>query len=152
MRYICTNCNYIYDESIWDEGEWICSSTFFYSLWDSFVCPVCGEDRDNFYEIEEEVNYIMKQSYIDYLAEEHYPKIKKSDWKIIVSVWKGLLHPMWEDHRISSILLYDEYSDLIEEIFLEIDEDPVVEFENQDLDEYEIRIRCTLHWLWWIII
>lgn len=147
MRYICTNCNYIYDESVWDIEEWISGLTEFYSLWDTFVCPVCWDNKDSFYEIEEEVNYISKQSYIDSLSDEHFPKIKVSDDKIVISVWKDL-HPMWDEHRISSVLLYDEYWDLIEEIFLQIDEDPIVEFEYQGFDGFEIRVRCTLHWLW----
>jgi hypothetical protein len=45
--------------------------------------------------------------------------------------------------------LYDEYGDLIEEKFMDFDEDPIIEFDFDDLWEYEIRCRCSLHWVWW---
>jgi desulfoferrodoxin (superoxide reductase-like protein) len=65
-----------------------------------------------------------------------------------VTIWNEI-HPMWESHRITSISLYDEYEDLIEEKFMDYDEDPIVEFDFDDLGEYEIRCRCSLHWVWW---
>ena len=151
MRYLCTNCNYVYDESIWDEWEWIEAGTIFDNLGEDFICPVCNEDKDNFYIIEEEVNYIKEEKYKDYLMLEHFPEVKINEDKIIVSIWKDL-HPMWEDHRISSVLLYDEYGDLVEEIFLDIDEEPIVEFDYFWDEEFEIRVRCSLHWLWGIKI
>jgi desulfoferrodoxin (superoxide reductase-like protein) len=55
---------------------------------------------------------------------------------------------MWESHRIGAISLYDEYGDLIETKFMQQDIDPIVEFDFDDLAEYEIRVQCSLHWIW----
>jgi desulfoferrodoxin (superoxide reductase-like protein) len=56
---------------------------------------------------------------------------------------------MWDSHRISAVSLYDEYGDLIETKFMDYDVDPVVEFDFDDLWEYEIRVQCSLHGVWW---
>lgn len=148
MRYLCTNCNYIYDEWEWDGIEDIDVSTKFEDLWDSFVCPVCWDGRDGFHEITEEINYLDENTHLYDLEIDHFPDIEVKGEKLIVSVWNGI-HPMWDSHRISSVSLYDEYWDLIEEKFLWIDEDPVVEFDFDDRWEYEIRVKCTLHGVWW---
>ena len=54
---------------------------------------------------------------------------------------------MEKEHRILSIWLFDEYWDLVEEKFLWIDDDTVVVFDDYDLDEIEIRVRCSKHWI-----
>lgn len=145
MRYICTNCNYIYDESIGDIESWINIWTKIYEIWDDFSCPICNWSVDDFFELKEEVNYIEDN---DNLSFDHFPYIEDNDWKILVKIWKDM-HVMWDDHRIYSVLLYDEYWELIEEIFLDIEVEPIVKFDYWDLDEFEIRVRCSIHWLWW---
>jgi len=52
---------------------------------------------------------------------------------------------MEAEHRILSIWLFDEYWDLVEEKFLNVDDDSVVTFDNYDLDDIEIRVRCSKH-------
>jgi len=150
MKYCCTNCNYVYDESLWDKEEWIDPWTMFYNLWDYFYCPMCYEWIENFDIVKEEVNYIENENTSDFFELEHFPIIK-IDWdKLVVSVWKNNKHSMEEWHYISSISICDEYWDLIEEKFLSPWDKPKVEFNFDNLDEFEIIVRCNFHWLWWL--
>jgi len=140
MKYLCTNCNYIYDSAFWDREEDII-------IWDIIeTCPVC-EEFDTFQGIEEEVNYIEEEDRLDSMEIDHFPEIKIEEDKLIVMVWNEI-HPMWEEHRIASISLYDEYWDLIEEKYLEMENEARVEFDFDNLDEFEIRVKCSLHWVW----
>ncbi len=153
MKYICINCNYLYDESIWDESEWILIWTTIDSMSNNLSCPSCWWYIENFQQIKEEILYLDNKNAISNLESLHIPKIAFL-WnnKIMVSVW-NIKHPMEQEHFISSIMLFDEYSDLIEERFLTYNEKLKVNFNIEDIDEFEIRIRCNLHWLWstWII-
>lgn len=150
MQYICTNCHYIYDESIWDKEEWINEWTHLSELWDNFLCPNCSESIDFFYPIKEEVNYI-KWDINDFMEMNHYIKIKQKEEKIKILIWIPR-HPQIEEHKITEISLYDEYWELIEDKFLFKNKNNIVYFDISNLDEYEIRIRCSLHWVWWIKI
>lgn len=139
MKYLCTNCNYVYDNDLWDREEniWI---------WEILeLCPVC-EEYDTFQWIEEEINYIDDDK-LHKMEIDHYPDVEIKDDKIIVTVWSEL-HPMWEEHRIASVSLYDEYSDLLETKYLELENEAIIEFDFDDLDEFEIRVKCSLHWVW----
>lgn len=143
MKYICTNCNYIFDEifsNSEDSIEKVTSET---------MCPSC-EEFDTFQWIEEEVNYAKDIDNLELLEIEHIPQIEflDNEWEnIIVTAWLKE-HPMWLENRIISISLFDEYWDLILEEFLYEDSDPVVEFDVSDLDEYEVRVKCSVHWVW----
>ena len=151
MKYTCINCNYTFDDSVWDIEEWIEPWTKFHDLWDDFHCPVCYEESDSFHEIHEEVNYIEDDDRLDLFETEHMPIVSFDGDVLKVSVWKQP-HPMWEEHRISSISLYDEYGDLVEESFLLADDEPICEFDASDLDDFEIRVNCTIHGIWWMKI
>ncbi len=149
MRYLCTNCNYVYDESLGDEIENIESGTKFYDLWDKFKCPVCGENQDSFQEIIDEVNYIDENNILWNIDLEHFINIENlGEDRIEVSVGKNNLHSSEKEHRITSITLLDEYWDIVNEEFLQVWQEPVVEFNISDLDEYEIQARCNIHGLW----
>ncbi len=139
MKYLCVNCNYVYDESIWDEVDWIEAWTKI----DQFeFCPVCNE-YDSFHHINEEVTYIDENT-VDKIDLEHDIEVSRDDFSIEVIIWNNS-HPMWDDHRITWVWLYDEYSDLVDEKFLSVDSDSVVVFDDYDLDEFEIRVKCSLH-------
>lgn len=139
MKYLCTNCNYIYDSAFWDLEEEV-------SVGETLeLCPVCDE-YDTFHGIEEEVSYI-EDDILDSIEIDHFPEVSINGDKLMVTVWNEI-HPMWDDHRIASVSLYDEYWDLIEEKYLEMETEARVEFDFDDLDEYEIRVKCSLHWVW----
>lgn len=148
MRYMCVTCNYIFDESQWDKEENIPAWT---KIDDLYWCPVCW-DFESFQWIQEEVNYAEDDHQLRLLEIEHIPQIQTishdSSQRIIeVTIWLSW-HPMWEEHRITSILLYDEYWDLIMEEFLWSEREPKVQFDISDLGKYEIVARCSIHWLW----
>lgn len=153
MKYLCTNCNYIYDEWLWEREEWIKKWTKLQDI-ENFYCPSCYWHVDHFHEIKDEINYINEENR-DSLELEHIPQIKIIDdknsmfWRIIqVFVWEEE-HAMWEDHFIKSVSLYYPEWEMIEEKFLSPWDDPVIEFDFYDLEEYEIRIDCSMHWVWW---
>lgn len=116
-------------------------------LGDHFECPVCGEGSDFFHEIREEVQYIENEYTKDPMEADHFIETEILSDKLRVTIGNGI-HPMWDSHRITSVCLYDDYGDLIEEKFLWIDEDPIVEFDFDDMWEFEIRVRCSLHGVW----
>ena len=149
MRYLCINCNYIYDEDLGEVDEWIKSWTKFEKLWDSFVCPSCGELPEVFHEIKEEVNYLW-DSPRDALEAEHFINIKDL-WNNNIRILVGYedSHPAWLEHRITSIWIYDEYWDLVYEEFFDKEQDAILDYNVSDLDDYEIRARCSIHWVWW---
>jgi len=148
MRYLCVWCNYIYNEDLGDKTEGIKPGTKFEELPENFTCPVCWETKDMFQEIKEEINYLWEQPK-DVLEIEHFINVKKIDSNNIqISIWYNELHPSWEEHRITSIWIYDEYWDLIYEEFFQAWEDAILEYDISDFDEYEIRARCSIHWVW----
>ena len=140
MKKLCTTCNYIYDESTWDKEENI-------DIWTKIdKCPVCKE-YDTFQGIEEEINYAEDEDNLNMLEIEHFPIFNFDRSILEVRAWREP-HPMWAEHRVCSIWLYDEYGDLIEESFYAEDDELVMKFDISDLDSWEVRIKCTIHWIW----
>jgi len=143
MKYICTNCNYIFDEFI-DEADDVINKVD-----NDTMCPAC-EEYDTFQWIDEEVNYAQDIDNLELHELEHIPQIElidKDNQIIKVFVWK-MEHPMWIEHRLYSISLYDEYWDLVLEEFLAKEASPEAEFDISWLDDYEIRVKCSTHGVW----
>jgi len=140
MKYFCTEYSYAYDNALWDEEEGI-------KIWETIEkCPSC-EAYDSFQWVEEEVNYINIDELWP-LEIDHFPEVKITNWKITVIVGNEI-HPMWPEHRIAAVSLYDEYWDLIKTNYLELETEAVTEFDFDDLDEFEIRVKCSVHGVWW---
>ena len=139
MKYLCTNCNYIYDEALWDSGEWLESGV---KIDDNFMCPVC-EEYDTFHHVNEEICYLDDEP-TDLFEIDHFIEVNHKWEEFEVIIWWNT-HPMWEDHRIVWVWLFDEYSDLIDEKFLKTDDDSVVIFDDFWIDEFEIRVKCSEH-------
>ena len=57
MKYICDICGYVYDEELGDPENGIEPGTEFDELPEDFECPLCGVDKDNFSELDEEDEY-----------------------------------------------------------------------------------------------
>ncbi len=114
---------------------------------DNFACPGCDE-YGTFQVIEEEVNMIDETNDEEFMELLHIPVRQiLPNGKLQVRVWREP-HPMGDDHRITTIALHDEYGDVVEEKFLDEHDEASAEFDIDDLDEYEIRIRCSLHGTW----
>ncbi|WP_301860537.1 rubredoxin [uncultured Megasphaera sp.] len=47
-KYECCICGYIYDEAEGDPDNGVAAGTKFADLPDSWVCPTCGTDKDDF--------------------------------------------------------------------------------------------------------
>ncbi len=140
MRLLCMSCNYVFDDDFWDKQEGI-------APWvRPEKCPVC-DDYDSFQWVTEQVNYI-KDDTSDMMELDHFPEIIINSDNLEVQIWKES-HPMWPEHRILSIALHDEYGDLIEKKYLIDQDESKISFDFDDLDEFEIRVKCSVHWLWW---
>jgi len=48
MKYVCTVCGYVYDETDGDPGQGIQPGTPWEDLPADFVCPLCGAGKDDF--------------------------------------------------------------------------------------------------------
>lgn len=147
MRYLCTNCSYIYDESLWDIEDGYEPWVKLDDMQDYFLCPACWERVWYFQEIKEEINYLDKEDNLSVEEELHYPIILVEDNKIKVNVWIDENHPSEDSHFISNILLLDEYLEVVEEKFLLPKDKWIAIFDDYDLDEYEIRVWCNRHWV-----
>ena len=51
-RYICSGCGYEYDMEIGDPASDVPAGTTFDKLPEEWICPECGEEKENFIEIE----------------------------------------------------------------------------------------------------
>jgi len=51
-KYVCTVCGYIYDPETGDPDNGVAPGTGFQSIPSSWVCPLCGVDKDQFEPIE----------------------------------------------------------------------------------------------------
>jgi rubredoxin len=49
-KYVCSVCGYVYDEEKGCPDQSVASGTKFEDLPDSFVCPMCGVEKDMFEE------------------------------------------------------------------------------------------------------
>ncbi|MEQ8167630.1 MAG: rubredoxin [Candidatus Eremiobacterota bacterium] len=50
LKYICSMCNYVYNEESGDEKSGILRGTKFQDLPDDWCCPVCGAVKAKFYQ------------------------------------------------------------------------------------------------------
>jgi len=54
MKYKCDICSYIYDSESGDPEKGIEAETDFNSLPETWVCPICGIEKDQFYPLDDE--------------------------------------------------------------------------------------------------
>ncbi len=150
MRFLCVNCWYIYDESLWERDDGISPGTWIDEIPENIHCPGCGEGFDDFSPIEDEVIYVDNSEHLSHIERQHLPKILYHDeHKIEVCIGEEEeMHPAGEDHRITAIYLIDEDGHIVEEVFIMPDEDPVAEFDISWMESFEIRASCSQHGLW----
>lgn len=139
---------YTYDESIWEPSLMIDAGTAFDELGEEFYCPMCAGEKEYFAELQEEINYALNPENLTALESEHWPIIidRQDDW-VKIQIWEKI-HESHEEHYISSVVLFDEYNDIIDEIILLSSQEAIVEC-DVDVDEiYEIRVHCVTHGIW----
>lgn len=145
-KYICTECNFLYDPfSENEEGE---PNGDFEFLGESWSCPHCGSDRDNFMQVPENI-HDAPRSTEDASDEElrHTPFYFRQEDKLVVRVGNEdslPFDPEW--HFIEYVGVFDEYGENIDIIYrpdLEI-----VTFDYPDYEDFEVRAACNLHGTW----
>ncbi len=155
MRFLCVNCSYIYDESLWEETDGIEPGTCVHEIGEDIHCPGCDGSFEDFSPIEDEVIYVDNPEKLSYIEREHMPHIIYQDTeKVEVCIGEeDEMHPSGEDHRITAIYLIDDEGHIVEEVFIMADEDPVAEFDISWLELFEIRASCSQHGLWssWLL-
>jgi len=62
VKYRCVVCNYIYDPEKGDPDNGIQPGTSFDELPDSWVCPVCGVDKNSFERLRENDEVVTRPS------------------------------------------------------------------------------------------
>lgn len=138
----------MYDESMWDSWEWLEPWTTIDNMMLDSSCPSCWGSMEDFQKVEEEILYAEIPERKEAFEMQHIPFVEfLGSEKIKVKVWE-VEHSMEEEHYVSSIILYDEYGDIIEEKFLTYEQKSEAEFDTSDLDYFEIMARCNLHGLW----
>ena len=50
-KYVCDPCGYVYDPAVGDADHGIQPGVSFHDLPADWVCPLCGADKDQFYEV-----------------------------------------------------------------------------------------------------
>lgn len=144
MKHLCINCNYIYNEIIGEVEDWIKQWTKLDSIREKFVCPSCFESSENFQEITPYINSLDNWEFLLLIELEHTPKIDFLDsWFIKIEV----NHSSEESHFLWNIWIYDEYGELVYEEFFRPWEPAYLEFNISDLDDFEVRTECSLHWV-----
>lgn len=53
MKYRCILCSYVYDPAVGDPDNGVEPGTAFEDLPDTWVCPDCGADKDQFEPVED---------------------------------------------------------------------------------------------------
>lgn len=148
MRFLCVNCGYIYDEALGDEADGIDPGTLIDDIGSDVHCPACDGGFEDFSPIEDEVLYAEDPNHLNHLEKEHIPHIIYQDQERVEVCIGEEMHPMDENHRITSICLVDDEGHIIDELFIMEEEDPVAEFDISGLDLFEIRASCNRHGLW----
>ena len=50
-KYTCNICGYEYDPEIGDPEQDVSIGTLFEALPEEWICPLCGEEKDNFVQV-----------------------------------------------------------------------------------------------------
>lgn len=145
QKFTCTNCSYVYNPFIWEED--IPIGTSFEDLGEAFLCPHCGEDRDNFIETPINIQDPPRRWYATEQELCHIPFYKEQWDKILIQIGTNENpHEIEENHFIEYIGLFEKDGEIID-IKIQPEEDIII-FENPGFEEYEVRLSCNIHGVW----
>jgi rubredoxin len=145
QKFTCTLCFYVYNPFVWEED--ILCGTEFEDLAESWSCPHCGGEKDNFIETPIYIQELSSTRKISEQESSHIPFYKEQWEKIIVQIGTNdNPHEIEENHFIEYVGLYEIDGDPIE---LKIQpEESIIIFENPGYEEYEVRLSCNIHGVW----
>jgi len=86
-------------------------------------------------------------------GKKHQPLVKIEWEKLVITIWRDLLHPMEEAHLIDSVdILQVSKAGLlrVKHFDLTVNDEPKIEIPLSEMKEwtYKIQARCNLHWTW----
>ncbi|MFA6090225.1 MAG: rubredoxin [Candidatus Gracilibacteria bacterium] len=145
QKFTCTACSYIYNPFIGEENT--PSITAFEDLDESWNCPHCGEEKDNFIETPVSIQEVSQLKELTEQEASHIPFYKEQGDLIIIQI--GTVdnpHEIEENHFIEYVGLFEIDGEIIE-LKLQPEED-IITFENPGYDEYEVRLSCNIHGVW----
>lgn len=145
QKFTCTCCFYIYNPFIWEEN--IPPGIPFNDLEESWICPQCGEEKENFIESLINIQEVSQFWKITDQESSHIPFYKEKENKIIIQIGTtNNPHEIEENHFIEYVGLFEIDGEIID-IKIQPEENIVV-FDNPLLDEYEVRLSCNIHGVW----
>lgn len=145
QKYTCSECSYIYNPFIGEEN--IAPGTFFEDIDDEWQCPQCGENKDQFTETIENIQDISPKWMLTEQELSHIAFYREENNSIIVQIGtEDSPHEIEENHFIEYVWLFETDGTIIE--IRSQPEEPIIIFENPDLDEYEVRLSCNIHGVW----
>ena len=149
QKYICTNCQAIYDPLFGDEENEIEVGTSFESIWESWVCPICFASKDFFFSLPEIVHDPISEDMMSDLEYSHIPRFIEYREKIYVWIGDEDGYSNNKEHQIIYVGIFDEDGEIID--IIKINPTILQEWFIFDfpLDEsYEIRAACNIHGVW----
>lgn len=86
-------------------------------------------------------------------AKKHQPWIEIQDNKIIIKVWRDIIHPMSKEHLIDDIVILKNTSAgriKVKEFNLTPNDKPEIQIDKSELWSWHFKVqaRCNLHWTW----
>ncbi|MBW7954325.1 rubredoxin [Candidatus Gracilibacteria bacterium] len=141
MKYHCSGCSYIYDESIGDEDLNIEENTLFDNLPNDFFCPFCETHKDDFILFGEEINYPLDVRCLTPKEQEHFPKISIFGEKLSFLIDENT-HNSKKDNFIFKVSLYDDTGDEIDFKKFNFGDEVKGDFDLDYLDSFELRVFC----------
>jgi len=86
-------------------------------------------------------------------GKKHQPLVKIEWEKLIITIWRDIVHPMEEAHLIDSVdILQVSKAGLlrVKHFDLTANDEPKIEIPLSEMKEwtYKIQARCNLHWTW----
>jgi rubredoxin len=141
MKHLCTRCGYIYDEMMWEQAEGIPFGTTLESMEWIFYCPNCDASSELFQWVPPYI-HSLDESFLLSIEHEHEPLIEHGE--------DGYIHLRFDhnqdnEHFVWNIWIFDEYWDMVHQEFFDPWKEIIAEFDVWGLDEYEIRIECSVH-------
>jgi rubredoxin len=89
MKYSCTECGYVFDESRGEPDDGIEPGTKLEDLGDFFRCPSCYTDASAFVGAKEEINYPLDTEALSHVEKDHQITYEIHENELHVKIGEG---------------------------------------------------------------